>query len=319
VVTACGIGSTVTGSSRLGSQYVNAVQSELPSVVQITTSSATGSGVVYDKNGDIVTNAHVVGNATSMKVTSATGGATMPAHLIGLYTPDDLAVLRVDGHTDGLRPAAFGDSGQVEAGEIVLAMGNPLGLTGTVTQGIISATGRTISETGAAGQAGVTLANAIQTSAAINSGNSGGPLINLDHQVIGITTAAARDPQAGIAPGIGFAIPSNTAKNIADQLIARGRVTSSGRAALGISARSIANEQGQPAGVGIVDVSGAADGPAGLHPGDVVVAVNGIATDSVPVLDNLLAGLKPGDRVEVTYVRDGARHKASVTLGTLAG
>jgi putative serine protease PepD len=316
-----GSGSSGTSATGLQSEYVGAVNAVLPSVVQITTSSASGSGVVYDDKGDIVTNAHVVGQATSMKVTPAAGGHTLHANVVSVYRPDDLAVIRVTSGAGELKAASFGDSGKVQAGEIVLAMGNPLGLTGSVTQGIVSATGRTISESSAAGESGTTMANAIQTSAPINSGNSGGALVNLDHQVIGIPTAAARDPEAGAAPGIGFAIPSDTVKNIADQLIKSGRVTNSGRAALEITARTVASDQGQPAGVGIVEVTpgGAAD-DGGLRAGDIITAVNGTPTPSLAVLDNLLARHKPGDSVEVTYQRDGsAKRTASVALGTLAG
>jgi putative serine protease PepD len=331
LVAACGGGATSSSgsgsgsrsgssSSALQSDYVSTVDAVLPSVVQITTSSASGSGVVYDDKGDIVTNAHVVGTATGMKVTPAAGGQALQANVVSVYRPDDLAVIRVTSGADKLKPASFGDSGKVQTGEIVLAMGNPLGLTGSVTQGIVSATGRTISESSAAGESGTTMANAIQTSAPINSGNSGGALVNLDHQVIGIPTAAARDPEAGAAPGIGFAIPSDTVKSIADQLIKDGRVTNSGRAALEITARSVANDQGQPDGVGIVEVtSGGAADKAGLRAGDVITAVNGTPTPSLPTLNGLLAKLKPGDHVEVTYARDGATNKASVTLGTLAG
>jgi putative serine protease PepD len=313
-------GSSSSASSALQSDYISTVDAVLPSVVQITTSSASGSGVVYDDKGDIVTNAHVVGTATSMKVTPAAGGQALQANVVSVYTPDDLAVIRVTSGAGKLKPASFGDSGKVQTGEIVLAMGNPLGLTGSVTQGIVSATGRTISEASAAGESGTTMANAIQTSAPINSGNSGGALVNLDHQVIGIPTAAARDPEAGAAPGIGFAIPSDTVKDIADQIIKSGRVTNSGRAALEITARSVANDQGHPDGVGIVDVtSGGAADKAGLRAGDVITAVNGTSTPSLPALDGLLAKLKPGDSVEVTYVRDGATKRASVTLGNLSG
>ena len=166
-----------------------------------------------------------------------------------MFAPDDLAVIRVQSGAGSLHPASFGRSASVRVGEIVLAMGNPLGLTGTVTDGIVSATGRTVSE----GQgSSAVLISAIQTSAAINPGNSGGALVNLAGQVIGIPTLAAADPQlGGAAAGIGFAIPSDTVTSIAGQLIATGKVTNSGRASLGITAQTVADASGQPAGVGI--------------------------------------------------------------------
>ena len=193
-------------ASALQEQYQEVITTVLPSVVQINTETGTGSGVVYDSNGDIVTNAHVVGDATTVKVFPATGGATLQAKVLGTFTADDLAVIRVTSGAGSLSKATFGNSTNIAAGEIVLAMGNPLGLTGSVTQGIISATGRTVSEASASGGGSVTLADTLQTSAAINGGNSGGALVNLAGQVIGIPTAAARDPEAGAAPGIGFAM-----------------------------------------------------------------------------------------------------------------
>ena len=240
-------------ASSLEQQYEQVVARVLPSVVQITTSSGSGSGVVYDSKGDIVTNAHVVGTATALQVGLASGGKPLAARVVGVFAPDDLAVIKVDSGASSLHPASFGRSASVRVGEIVLAMGNPLGLTGTVTDGIVSATGRTVSE----GQgSSAVLISAIQTSAAINPGNSGGALVNLAGQVIGIPTLAATSPQlGGAAAGIGFAIPSNTVTSIAGQLIATGKVTSSGRASLGITAQTVADASGQPAGAGIAGVT----------------------------------------------------------------
>jgi putative serine protease PepD len=322
-IAACGSGISASQSaSGLQQQYENAVTTVLPSVVQIFTSDATGSGVVYDSKGDIITNAHVVGDESTVKVVPATGGDTLTAKVLGTFPAGDLAVIRVESDASELKVATFGNSDDVTAGQIVLAMGNPLGLTGSVSQGIVSALGRTVSASGSdSGGAATTITDAIQTTAAINGGNSGGALVNLNNQVIGIPTAAARDPEAGAAPGIGFAIPSNTATNIAKQLIDTGRVTNSGRASLNITATTVATQQGAEAGVGIIaTTSGGAAANAGLQAGDVIVDLSGQSTPNVATLNALLATLKPGAQVQVKYLRSGSTtvNTVTVTLGELA-
>jgi S1-C subfamily serine protease len=151
----------------------------------------------------------------------------LAATLVGVYRPDDLAVIRVS-DASGLRPAVFGNSAHLVAGDIVLAIGNPLGLNSSVTEGIVSAVGRTVSEPASDGSAGTTLPGTIQTSAAINPGNSGGALATLDGEVVGIPTLAAVRQAGAAAPGIGFAIPANIAVDIARQLVSAGRVTNPG-------------------------------------------------------------------------------------------
>jgi putative serine protease PepD len=200
--------------------FTEAIKEVLPSVVEIRTRSGLGSGVVFDSSGDIVTNAHVVGQATSMQVIGSFSAEPVPATLVGVYRPDDLAVIRVS-DASGLRPAVFGNSADLAAGDIVLAIGNPLGLDSSVTEGIVSAVGRTVSEPASEGSAGATLPDTIQTSAAINPGNSGGALATLDGTVVGIPTLAAVRQAGGAAPGIGFAISSNIAVDVARQLVAR--------------------------------------------------------------------------------------------------
>jgi putative serine protease PepD len=320
--TASGTGMAPDSAAGLQQQYESVVASVLPSVVQIFTDNATGSGVVYDDKGDIVTNAHVVGTASEVKVVPATGGETVTARVLGTFKAGDLAVIRVESDAGELKVATFGDSDDVKAGQIVLAMGNPLGLTGSVSQGIVSALGRTVSAASSSGGEPTTITDAIQTTAAINGGNSGGALVSLSGQVIGIPTAAARDPQAGAAPGIGFAIPSNTATDIAKQIISTGKVTNSGRAALGISATTVATTDGQEAGVGLISVDqGGAAAKAGLRAGDVIVEVAGHQTPNVATLNTLLAQLQPGDKVEVKYLRQGSggASTTTATLGTLTG
>jgi putative serine protease PepD len=332
-VAACGSGSSSSASSTssgggpvtdsaagLQQQYESVVNSVLPSVVQIFTSDSTGSGVVYDGKGDIVTNAHVVGTAKTVEVVPATGGETVTARVVGTFPAGDLAVVRVESDAGKLKVATFGSSDDVKAGQIVLAMGNPLGLTGSVSQGIVSALGRTVNAAGSSGGQVTTITDAIQTTAAINGGNSGGALVSLSGQVIGIPSAAARDPEAGAAPGIGFAIPSDTATNIANQLISTGKVTNSGRASLGISAQTVATASGQEAGVGIISVtSGDAAAKAGLRAGDIIVEVDQQKTPNVATLNAYLAQLKPGERVQVKYLRQGSNNTSTVTatLGTL--
>lgn len=300
--------------------YHKVVADVLPSVVQITTEEGLGSGIIYDTAGNIVTNAHVVGDATEFEVTLATGVQPVRAHLVAAYPPNDIAVVRLDTPPSDLRPARWGDSSALSVGSIVLAMGNPLGLSGSVSQGIVSALGRTQSESGdGSGSSAVTIPNLIQTTAAINPGNSGGALVDLNGTVVGIPTLAAASGPNSLAPGIGFAIPSNTAKNLADQIIRDGRVTDSGRAALGITATTVVGRQGGTQGVGVVTVnpdSGAER--AGLRPGDVITAVNGTPTPTQAALAELLAGLQPGDVVKVDLLRaDGSTATVDVTLGEL--
>jgi putative serine protease PepD len=310
--------SSGNSSVPLQDSYEAVVRAVLPSVVQIRAGDSTGSGVVYDDKGDIVTNEHVVGDAKTVEVLPASGAAPITANMIGEFKPDDLAVIRVTKDAGKLKVAKFGNSNMANIGEIVLAMGNPLGLFDSVTQGIVSATGRTVSASEAGGVALIT--SAIQTSAAINPGNSGGALVNLDDQVIGIPTLAARLPEAGgAAPGIGFAIPSNTVRNIADQLIKTGKVTTSDRSTLGITAQTAANQQGQDTGVAIVAVSpGGPAAKAGLGPGDVITAINGQSTPDVQDLDSKISTLKPGTKVTLTVVRNGSTSKVTATLGSLS-
>jgi putative serine protease PepD len=197
----------------LEQQFVALVKRVSPSVVQIRTAQALGSGVVFDGRGDVVTNAHVVAGATRVVVTLASG-ESHPATVVGRDLGNDLAVIRLT--TGRPRAATFADSSKLEVGDIAVALGNPLGLRSSVTQGIVSAVGRSVSEGN-----GVTLSSVIQTSAAINPGNSGGALVDLSGRVIGIPTLAAVDPEmgGGQAPGIGFAIDSNTVRRVAGALV----------------------------------------------------------------------------------------------------
>ena len=278
-----------------------------PSVVQIRSSRGLGSGVVFDGAGHIVTNAHVVTGSTRFTVT-APNGSTHPATLRGTFPEGDLAVITVSGAN--LPPATFADSSAVQTGEYALAIGNPLGLRSSVTQGIVSSTSRTVSEGG-----GVALPSAIQTSAAINPGNSGGALVDSSGAVIGIPTLAALDPELGnsAAPGIGFAISSNTVRSIAPQIIARGHVSTTGRAWLGVDLRTV------PAGGCLVAAvsSGGPAAKAGIRAGDLLVQIAGQPAASADDVAVALAEHRAGDTVPV-LVRDATGQRTvRVTLGEL--
>jgi S1-C subfamily serine protease len=293
----------------LQQQFVQVVKQVGPAVVLIRTSEGLGSGIVFDSGGDVVTNNHVVDNAGGLQVTLANGGQYR-ARLVGRFPADDLAVLHIG--ATGLHPAAFADSSRLQVGDVALAIGNPLGLQSSVTEGIVSALGRTVNEDN-----GVALPNVIQTSAPINPGNSGGALVDLQGQVIGIPTLAATDPElGGTAPGLGFAIPSNTVRDIAAQLIDQGKVTNSHRAYLGV-------QVGTTTSGGLLVVQVQPGGPAakaGIAAGELLAAVNGTATPDQATLADVLAGLQPGQTVTAAVVRpDGTRHTVRVTLGQYPG
>jgi len=282
----------------------------------------SGSGVVYDTTGDIVTNAHVVAGAQSLRVTLATGKA-YAARLVGTDTADDLAIVHIDAM--GLPAARFAASGTYRVAQIALAIGNPLGLKQSVTAGLVSALDRTVQEGN-----GAYLPNAIQTSAPINPGNSGGALVTLDGAVIGIPTLEAADPQnnnGGAAQGIGFAVPSSRVTYIARQLISTGSVAHTGRAYLGVGATD-ARQQSQGfyngggnapaiAGAIVQTVSGPA-AQAGVQQGDVITAFNGASISSQDDLLTALAHQKPGDTVTLTIDRNGGTVTVRVQLGELS-
>jgi S1-C subfamily serine protease len=301
------------GSDGLALQgaFVNVVQSVSPSVVQIEDQQGLGSGIALDAAGNIVTNNHVVSGASSFTVTTASG-KRYPAKLVGSFPPDDLAVIKVSGAH--LKPATFADSSKLQIGDLAIAIGNPLGLRSSVTEGIVSAFREAVQEEGG----NVTLPSVIQTSAAINPGNSGGALVDIEGRVIGIPTLAATDPQlgGGSAPGIGFAIPSNLVKDIADQILAHGNVVDSHRAFLGIR---VGDTNGNGVIVGSVTAGGAA-ARAGMRTGDVIVSVDGTPTPTTGALSAVLAELKPGRNVPVVVrQQSGAKTTLHVTLGTFPG
>jgi S1-C subfamily serine protease len=291
---------------------ITAVVHELsPSVVQIQSRQGLGSGVVFDSEGDIVTNNHVVGNSDQGPFVVTAGAHSYKASLVGRFAPDDLAVVRVS--SAHLTPAAFADSSRLDVGDFAIAIGNPLGLRSSVTDGIVSAFRQGVSEGN-----GVALPLMVQTSAAINPGNSGGALADLQGRVIGIPTLAATDPELGgtAAPGIGFAIPSNLVKDIATQIIRFGHVVDSHRAYLGV-------EIGDTNGQGVLVQSVTSGGPAakaGLVPGDVITSVNGHRTATVDELTSVISELKPGTTVSLAIVTQRGAHKTlHLKLGEFPG
>jgi putative serine protease PepD len=295
-----------------------------PSVVTVYVSSdsgsGSGSGVVLTADGFVLTNNHVVAGAGSGTVQVRTADGTLyDATVVGTDAAFDLAVLRLDGAED-LTPAAFADSDEVQVGDVAVAIGAPLGLSNTVTDGIISATGRAVA-TGST-QDDATVIDAIQTDAAINPGNSGGALVNGAGEVIGINTAIATvasgapGSQQGGNIGVGFAIPGNTAQRIAKEIIENGSAT---RAYLGVRARTEADDQNSEVGTGarIETVEpGSAAADAGLQPGDVVTAVGDRPVTTSTELTAAVRSQAPGEEVTLTVRRGDETRTVELTLGS---
>ena len=253
-----------------------------------------------------MTNDHVVAGATQLRV-ELYDGLVVPGQLTGLYPPEDLAVIKIDPVPD-MAVATIGDSSQLKIAEYVMAIGNPLGITQTVTAGIVSALGRNVPVS-----PGVELIDAIQTDAAINPGNSGGALVDLQGELIGVPTLTILNPTFGSpASGIGFAVPSNRVKFIVPQLIASGHVTHTGRASLGVGVvtvdASVAAQNNLSVDHGVLIVSTTPNGPAataGLKAGDVILQINNTPVTNVQALEDILLSKNPGDTVAVTVNRGG--------------
>ena len=270
-----------------------------------------GSGFVIDAEGHILTNAHVVEGADEIKVELA-DEREVSATVVGIDLPTDLAVLKVD--AEGLTPVELGDSDTLEVGDFVLAIGNPFGLPQTVSAGIVSAKGR-------ANMGIVDYESFIQTDAAVNPGNSGGPLIDLDGRVVGVNTAIAS--RTGGSDGIAFAIPVSMAKDIIDQLRGEGRVV---RGHLGVVISELTPELADSFGFegkqGLIvqDVTrGSAAAEAGLRAGDIVLRLDGEPVAAVAVFRNAVARRRPGQSVELEVWRDGKTRTFTVRLGEVPG
>jgi putative serine protease PepD len=292
-----------------------------PSLVTIAVQSGgsggIGSGVVLDKDGHILTNEHVIAGAAQGATVTVTfhNGSTATAKVVGTSESNDLAVIKVDGVTD-LNPATFAKSTELTVGQSVVAAGAPLGLSESVTSGIVSNTARPVRS----GDNNDAVYLALQTDAAINPGNSGGPLVNLNGDVVGINSSIASTSSGadGGQPGnigIGFAVPSDVAARVASELITTGKSTN---AALGVRVTGSDSEMSTAVGVPLQEViSGGAAEKAGLQAGDVVTKINDFHTTTP---DGLIAATRfyaPETTVTVTFIRDGSpAQSAEVTLGT---
>ncbi len=295
-------------------------QRVLPSVVSISAQSnsgaGTGTGFVIDSTGFILTNNHVIADALgsdgSIEV-QLNDGTTLDATIVGRDSSYDLAVLKIN--RTGLTALTFGDSDQVAVGDSVIAIGSPLGLSGTVTLGIVSAKDRAVTAGESAGDS--SFINAIQTDAAINPGNSGGPLVNSAGAVIGVNSAIATLGSSSLSSqsgsiGLGFAIPINQARKTADQLIKNGVAT---YPVIGISLdMNYMGEGAQVATSGRGVLPGSPAEKAGLRGGDIVVSFDGKPVNSPEELIVSVRSLNVGDVVKVTYKRDGAEKTVSLTL-----
>jgi S1-C subfamily serine protease len=306
-------------------------------VVEITVSSpqqtpmgnqeaqAQGSGFVIDSDGHIVTNEHVVDNADSVSVRFWNGN-TYKASVVGSDQSTDLAVIKVDAPQSLLHPLTLGDSSKVKVGDAVVAIGSPFGLEETLTGGIVSAIHRQMQAPN-----DFTINDSIQTDAAINHGNSGGPLLDSRAQVIGVNAQIAG--QTGANVGVGFAIPSDTVKSIADTLISSGKVE---HAYLGVSVQEIpstvADQLGAVAGVEITAVRSSTpakdgglvgstgnktiDGQQYPTGGDIITAIDGQDMTTSEAVQQAIDSHNPGDKISITYWRKGESHTVSITLAT---
>jgi S1-C subfamily serine protease len=268
--------------------------------------AATGSGFVYDKQGHIVTNDHVVEGFDTFSVRVGSDQTPITARLVGKDPSSDLAVLKIDPSrvSGGLKPLTLGDSNAIAPGDQAIAIGSPFGLAGTVTVGVISSLGRTIQSPN-----GFPISNAIQTDAAINPGNSGGPLLDGKGRVIGVNSQIKTESGDSNA-GVGFAVPVETIKQVVPQIQSGRKIQ---RAFLGVSNATTDNQSGaQVTGV----VPGGPADRAGVQQGDKIVAIDNRPISSSDDVSAAVAAHRPGQQAKVTVIRGGNRRTLTVTLGT---
>jgi serine protease Do len=303
--------SPLNGGFSLQEIYERTIHSVVSISCALPGGTSTGTGVILSADGYIVTNCHVVENAEQIQVLLH-DGRTVQALLIGTDTLSDLAVLQIS--VSGLTPATLGDSSALRVGDTVVAIGDPLGieLRGTMTNGIISAINRDVDVGGRS-------MSLIQTNAALNTGNSGGPLINCYGQVIGINTLKIGDTVsiAGVE-GLGFAIPSTTVKEIVEQLISQGYV--SGRPELGIEGEIITPfyqlYYNLPQGLYITEVLPESSAEtAGLEPGDILISLDGTKITSINIFQSLIYSYTPGDTVEAVVFRNQHHYRVTLIVG----
>jgi putative serine protease PepD len=290
------------GNTDVGRVYEKAAKS----VASIRTSRGSGTGFIVDNNGTkvVVTNAHVVEGADRVRVRFGEGTADRSARVIGRDTSSDLAVLRLEGDTSNLPALQLADSSKVRVGDQAIAIGNPFGLDRTATEGIVSATGRSIKAPN-----GFAIDDAIQTDAPINPGNSGGPLLNGGAQVIGVNSQIETAGAGGGNVGVGFAVSSNTVRSVVPRL-AGGKTIA--RPYIGIQSTDSAG-----GGAEIVTVNPGTPGDkAGLTEGDVIKKVDGKDVQQADDVSRSITGKKPGDKVEIEVQRNGRTETIQVTLGT---
>ncbi|MFE1287674.1 S1C family serine protease [Streptomyces sp. NPDC058751] len=320
---------------RASGTVANVAAGALPSTVTIEAQSSngeggTGTGFVFDKQGHILTNNHVVADAVDGGKLSATfpSGKKYDAEVVGHAQGYDVAVIKLKNAPSDLKPLVLGDSDKVVVGDSTIAIGAPFGLSNTVTTGIISAKNRPVASSDGSASSKSSYMSALQTDASINPGNSGGPLLDASGAVIGINSAIQSSSGGGLGGsgqsgsiGLGFAIPINQAKHVAQQLIQTGKpvyakIGASVSLEEGTGGAKITEEGAS--GSAAVEAGGPAD-KAGLKPGDVITKLDGMTVDSGPTLIGAIWTHKPGDTVKLTYTRDGKTHTVDVTLGSREG
>ena len=320
-----GSGAPVVPAPAANPQSYTAIAAKvLPSVVSIAVtgggSSGTGSGVIIRSDGHILTNNHVVDSATNGGRITVTfnDGSTASASVVGTDAASDLAVIKVS--KTGLKAATLGSSASLRVGDPVIAIGSPLGLSGTVTTGIVSALNRPVNTTNQQNPFGgntapqATVISAIQTDAAINPGNSGGALVDGAGQVVGINSAIASLGASGNI-GVGFAIPIDQAKDIAAQLIATGKAS---HPILGVSIADVTTSSGASQVLVQGVTSGGPAQKAGIRSGDIIVQIAGTKITDTDSLILTVRSHKPGEKVSVIYERNGTRQTVSVQLADAA-